>query len=95
MAAVVLYARGGLRHELPDAVIDALLLKRFPGRTLEELDGLDWGRHQRAVEAQMRLDIEELRAQSLKGKASAKDLPESVWEMIREHDALVEGNDDG
>lgn len=43
----------------------------------------------------MRLDIEELRAQSLKGKASAKDIPESVWKMIREHDALAGEDDDG
>jgi len=67
-----------------------MLLKRFPGRTLEELDGLDWGRHQRAFEAQTRLDVEDLRARSLDGKTSAKDLPESVWDMVREHDALVE-----
>jgi hypothetical protein len=67
-----------------------MMLKRFPGRTLEELDGLDWGRHQRAFEAQNRLDVEEMRARSLNGKTSAKDLPDVVWEMIREHDALVE-----
>lgn len=71
------------------------MLKRFPGRTLEEIDRIDWGRHQRAFEAQFRLDIEELREKTLTGKASAKDLPESVWDVIREHDALVGDEDDG
>jgi len=74
--------------------MDAMLLKRFPGRTLEELDGIDWGRHQRAFEAQYRMDVEELRSKALEGNASAKDLPASVWDAVREHDALVGAEED-
>lgn len=36
-------------------------MRLFPGRTLEELDGLDWVRLQRAVEAQNIEQIEQLR----------------------------------
>jgi hypothetical protein len=95
VAAVVRYARGDGRHEAPDSVIDAYLLKAFPGRTLEELDGLDWGRWQRALEAQMHLDVERLRTQVTDGSIKGSDLPDGVADMILKHDALVEDEDDG
>lgn len=71
-----------------------MLLKAFPGKTLEELDGMDWGRWQRAREAQWRLDIEGLRAKGRAGDADLKSLPAEVWDVIREHDALVGDEDD-
>jgi hypothetical protein len=70
-----------------------MLLKAFPGRMLEELDGMDWGRWQRAAEAQMRLDVETLRARTFEGNGKFSDLPEGVMRMIQEHDALVEDDD--
>lgn len=72
-----------------------MLLKAFPGRPLEELDAMDWGRWRRAVEAQTRMDIESLRAKGLEGDANLKELPADVWAVIREHDALMEELDDG
>lgn len=73
-----------------------MLLKAFPGKTLEELDGMDWGRWQRAREAQWRLDIEGLRAKSFAGNADMKSLPQEVLDVWREHDALIgEEGDDG
>lgn len=86
------YARG-VRRDPPDAALDAMLLKAFPGRMLEELDGMDWGRWQRAAEAQMRLDVETLRARTFEGNGKFSDLPEGVMRMIQEHDALVEDDD--
>jgi hypothetical protein len=72
-----------------------MLLKAFPGRTLDELEGMDWGRWQRAQEAQMRLDVEKLRRDLLDGTRKGKDLPEGVLQMIKQHDALVGDDDDG
>ena len=43
-------------------MIDAWLLRRFPGRTLEELDQMDWGRLNRALEAGRIERLEELRS---------------------------------
>lgn len=94
MAALAGEARGSRRHATPDAVTDALLLRAFPGRTLEELDAMDWGRWRRAVEAQTRLDVEALRVRYLAGDLKAGDMPAGVWAMIQEHDALV-GDEDG
>lgn len=95
MASVVAYARDDRRLNPPPEVVDAQLLKAFPGRTLDELDGMDWGRWQRATEAQMHLDVERVRAQMLDGSTKAADLPDGVAALIREHDALVGDDDDG
>ena len=95
MAALVSYARGERRLDPPDAVIDALLLKAFPGRTLDELDGMDWGRWQRAQAVQMHMDNEHLRSKLLDGDMESDDLPDGVSALIVEHDALLEDDDDG
>lgn len=95
MAALVSYTRGERRLDPPDAVIDALLLKAFPGRTLDELDDMDWGRWQRAQAAQMHMDIEHLRRKLLDGDMKSDDLPDGVSALIVEHDALLEDDDDG
>lgn len=95
MAALVGYARDGRRLDPPPEAIDAHLLKAFPGRTLEELDGLDWGRWQRALEAQMHLDVEQLRRRFHNAEIKSADIPPDVWALILEHDALVGDEDDG
>jgi hypothetical protein len=43
-------------------------MRLFPGRTLEELDTLDWVRLQRAVEAQNIEQVEQLRRSQIRGK---------------------------
>lgn len=53
---------------MPDAYWDAFLLQRFPGKTLEELDGIDWGRLCRALHVQQIDRIEDMREQYLRGK---------------------------
>ena len=53
-AAVVRYVRrDGDDRSLaaPEVLVDAWLLGMFPGRTLEELDTMDYGRLLRALEA--------------------------------------------
>lgn len=93
MAEVVRYARDDTRRGSPDSVTDAWLLRQFPGRTLEELDGIDWGRYLRATETQARLDAEQLRRKIGKG-VKATDIPPEVMTLLREHDALM-GDTDG
>lgn len=65
--------------------MDWMLLKHFPNRTLEELDGMDFNRWLRATEAGGAERIERLRAQQIAGKA--KPTPEE-WAAIKEHEAL-------
>jgi hypothetical protein len=73
-----------------------MLLRTFPGRTLEELDEMDWGRWQRAVEAQMHLDVERVRERILAKEIKASQVPRAVADMILEHDDLVgDYEDDG
>jgi hypothetical protein len=72
-----------------------MLLKAFPGRTLEELDGIDWGRWQRATEAQLHTDVEQLRARYLDANGNVGDAPPDLLRMIAEHDALLGDDDDG
>lgn len=94
MAALVAEARGERSHEQGREVTDAYLLKAFPGRTLEELDGMDWGRWRRAEEAQLHMDVEHIRATAFENKRTFSELPEAVLRLIQEHDALL-GDDDG
>ena len=65
------------------------MLKRFPGRTLEELDRMNWFRLMRALEAERIQGIEERRELQITGKLKAKDLSASDWEAIKEHDELL------
>ena len=76
--------------DLSDAQVDAWLLQRFPGRTLDELDRMDWGRYLRAMEAGSISDLEARRDAQVAGHASLTD---DEWERVREHDAMLEGDD--
>ena len=44
-----------------DAYVDWWLLQKFPGRTLEELDAIDWPRLQRAMEVDRVVESEQRR----------------------------------
>lgn len=73
----------------PDALIDSWLLKRFPGKTLDELDTIDWPRHLRAWEAESIERLEERRRQQIAGEIPADSLSADEWERIKAHDALL------
>jgi len=66
------------------------LLKRFPGRTLDELDRMDWMRYQRAIEAQHLIDLEAKVTAFHTGSLTASDLSERDWSEIRDNDLLLE-----
>jgi len=79
--------RGERRTDIADPLIDAWLLRNFPGRTLDELDRMDWGRYMRAIEAAQIELIEKRRAALLSGKAT--ELTPDEGEAILEHDRLM------
>ena len=70
------------------SILDALLLRRFPGRTLEELDGMNWPRLLRAFEAERIENIEERHKQYL--SKQRKELSDSDWEAIQQHNELLD-----
>jgi hypothetical protein len=69
--------------QMPVALVDAWLLREFPGRTLEELDGMDFGRLWRALAVRGVLKAEEARELQLQGKHTPT--PEE-WRAIRRND---------
>lgn len=70
-------------------MLDAWLLEKFPGKTLDELDGIDFARYWRALEVQNIQALERMRDLQLKG--SYQPSP-AEWQRIRRHDRWV---DDG
>lgn len=58
-------------------------MRRFPGRTLEELDGMDYGRWMRALAAEQAETLERKRAAQSAGRG---DLTADEWKRIQEHD---------
>jgi len=74
--------------------LDWWLMQRFPGRTLEELDNVDWLRLQRAMEVERIVNVEQRHKLYLHDKLKEKDLTTAEWRMIRKHNRLL-GVDDG
>ena len=74
--------------------LDWWLMQRFPGRTLEELDNVDWLRLQRAMEVERIVNVEQRHKLYLDDKLKADDLTPQEWRMIRKHNRLL-GVDDG
>ena len=71
---------------LPAAALDDWLMEMFPGRTLEEMDGIDLARLMRArVAADIRM-VEQTRLLFLQKKIEPS--PED-WQAIRRHNRLV------
>lgn len=60
-------------------------MEQFPGRTLEELDDIDWGRLMRAKEAEHVRNVEELRLQHMAGKIEADKIQPDEWAAFKEH----------
>ena len=71
---------------LPDAAIDAWLLEQFPGKTLEELDAINWPRLMRARAAVQVQYIETMLPlyHEKKWTPSVRE-----WRMIQQHDELA------
>lgn len=65
-------------------------MQRFPGRTLEELDGMDWLRLRRAMEIGRIVDVEAKHALYLDGKLQADAIKPTEWRMIERHNELYE-----
>ena len=72
---------------MPQALFDSRLMARFPGRTLEELDQMDYGRLMRAFAAGNAEAVEMRRTLYLADKAKLSD---DDWAAVRDHDELVE-----
>lgn len=74
----------------PDDLLDAWLLKGFPGRFLEEIDSaMDWNRYLRSLEAERVEQIEARRILYLAGKIKADDISDGEWLAIDAHDAMM------
>lgn len=74
---------------MPDAYWDAWLLRQFPGRTLEELDNIDWTRLARALHVREIERVEELYPLFFKGKWKPTV---AEWGMILRHNRLEKEN---
>jgi hypothetical protein len=86
----VAYYRGEGGGERNDVIVDAWLLKQFPGRTLEELDGMNYVRYLRAMEVRHIEQVEQMRTSYLKGEVPNDKQDSDVWSAIREHDDLLD-----
>lgn len=64
------------------------MLQRFPGRTLEELDGMDYGRFMRAVAAENMQNVEQRRRLHLDNSKAIK-LTDEDWIAIERHDRMM------
>lgn len=69
------------------------MLELFPGRTLEELDALDWPRLQKALKVRRMLAVEAKRSLQLRGRIDKKAISAEEWQMIRDHDMLLESSE--
>ena len=69
------------------ALEDAWLMRVFPGRTLEELDGVDVRRLRAAQDARRVVDVELRRQAFLRGDID--DLAVDEWEMVRDVDLAL------
>ena len=70
---------------LPDAYWDAYLLRSFPGRTLEELDGVQWPRLMRAMHVQEIERVEDVLPLFFKGTYQPTA---AEWRLILRHNRL-------
>ncbi len=70
--------------------LDWWLMQKFPSRTLEELDRMDWLRLQRALEVGRIVDIETKNTLVTEGKIPAESLTAREWAQIRRHNAIFD-----
>jgi hypothetical protein len=72
------------------AWVDYWLMQRFPGRTLEELDSVDWPRLMQAVDVEHIVAIETKRKQFTSGRVKRKDVTNYELRQFDRHDRLLE-----
>jgi hypothetical protein len=77
-----------------EAYIDWWLLQRFPGRTLEELDAVDWLRLQRAMEVDRIVEAEQRRLAYIEAGGEG-EVDDDDWRMWEHHDRLLGVKGDG
>jgi hypothetical protein len=65
-------------------------MRRFPGRTLEELDNIDMGRLQRALEAQRIERVEGILASYHRKEITNDQISPDVWSDVQAHENLME-----
>jgi len=70
--------------------LDWWLMQKFPGRTLEELDQIDWLRLQRALEVGRIVDIETKNTLVTEGKIPAESLTAREWAQLQRHNAIFD-----
>ena len=70
--------------------LDWWLMQKFPGRTLEELDNIDWLRLQRALEVGRIVDLEAKNTLVTEGKLPAESLTAREWRQLQRHNALFD-----
>lgn len=93
MRGAVAYARGepdAGNVAVKESLLDAHLLRQFPGRTLDELDQMDWARYLRAIEIDRIVAIEARRQQFLDGHIAPDAMTPDDWLVIQEHDQLMQ-----
>lgn len=66
-----------------------MLLRAFPGRTLDELDDMDWPRYLRAVQAGNVQKVEQRRTDYLAKRITGKELGSDDMAAIERHNQLV------
>jgi hypothetical protein len=70
-------------------LVDAWLLRKFPGRTLDELDNMDWLRLMRALEADRIEQAEVKRKQYFADDHGPDWLSDDQWEIVAKNDKLL------
>lgn len=75
---------------LPQSLVDRWLRERFPGRTSEELDGIDILREMRLMETQHLFSINELIKANQRGDVKGSDIDEQSAIDILSFEETVE-----
>lgn len=82
--------KGIVDPDVDNSLFDSFLLQQFPGRTLEELDGMDVLRYFRAIDARRIDTLEEMAFKTQTGKLKGSDVSKEDWEEIRENQKIWE-----
>jgi hypothetical protein len=64
------------------------LLDQFKGRTLEEIDQMDWARYNRALVARNIVDAEQTARLHNSGRLKSKDIDKATWQRIKKNEVL-------
>jgi hypothetical protein len=76
-----------------EAYVDWWLLQKFPGKTLEELDSIDWPRLQRAMEVDRIVESEQRRLAWYEGGCSTE--PDAAdLRLWAQHDKILGVDED-